>query len=106
MCFIYLVQGLDKGTLGPASIMGWLEDTGAQGQDYAFTSTYMWIGFIIGEPIATQLVRRFPVAKVLAISMVFWTAMAFGLAFSLSMPPVFATRFMIGFFESTFVSRI
>lgn len=51
MCVAYLTQALDKGTLGSSSIMGWQNDVGAVGQDYALTSTMLWIGIIIGEPI-------------------------------------------------------
>ena len=52
---MYLTQALDKGALGPISIMGWLEDINAQGQDYALTSTVMWIGILAGEPIVSRL---------------------------------------------------
>lgn len=31
--------------------MGWIEDVGAQGQDYALTGTFLWIGIMAGEPI-------------------------------------------------------
>lgn len=51
MCLAYLIQALDKGTLGVASIMGWMEDVGADSDSYARTSTAFWIGVIIGEPI-------------------------------------------------------
>jgi hypothetical protein len=36
--------------------------------------------------------------------MVVWTALAFWLAFSLQVPHILANRFLLGFFESTFVS--
>jgi hypothetical protein len=51
MCMVYMTQALDKGALGPVSIMGWQEDVGAKGQDFAMTSTVMWIGIIAGEPL-------------------------------------------------------
>jgi hypothetical protein len=54
LCCVYLTQALDKGALGPISIMGWLEDINAQGQDYALTSTVMWIGILAGEPIVSK----------------------------------------------------
>ena len=76
MCVAYITQSLDKGTLGSASIMGWIEDVGAKGQDYALTSTVFWCGLIFGEPIVNQFVRKLPVAKVLAISMLTWSAVS------------------------------
>lgn len=53
MCVAYITQALDKNTLAPSSIMGWVPDVGAQGQDYAMTSTLLWVGIICGEPIVS-----------------------------------------------------
>ena len=77
MCVAYITQSLDKGTLGSASIMGWQVDVGAVGQDYALTSTLLWCGIICGEPIVNQFIRRLPVAKVLAVSMITWSCVSF-----------------------------
>jgi hypothetical protein len=91
MCVAYVTQALDKGTIGSASIMGWQADVGAVGQDYALTSTMLYVGIIVGEPIVSlnfssramapdlhnkvnQCIRRLPVAKILGVSMVIWTA--------------------------------
>ncbi|WRT63808.1 uncharacterized protein IL334_000733 [Kwoniella shivajii] len=102
MCLAYITQAMDKGTLGPASIMGWQKDVGAVGNQYALTSTLLWCGIIVGEPIANQLVRRFPLGKLLGSAMIVWSGLLMGLTFSLSIPPVFAIRFLLGFFESLF----
>ena len=42
---------MDKGATSPISIMGWQEDVGAEGQDFALTSTVLWIGLVAGNPI-------------------------------------------------------
>ena len=76
MCIAYITQALDKGTLGTSSIMGWQKDVGAVGQDYALTSTFLWAGVIVGEPVVNQLIRRLPVAKVLGVAMLMWTAVS------------------------------
>lgn len=76
MCVAYVTQSLDKGTLGTSSIMGWQEHVGAAGQDYALTSTFLWVGIIAGEPIVNQMVRKFPVAKVLGYSMIVWSGVS------------------------------
>ncbi|WVR03573.1 hypothetical protein IAU60_000565 [Kwoniella sp. DSM 27419] len=102
MCLAYVTQAMDKGTLGPASIMGWIQDVGAVGNQYALTSTLLWCGIIAGEPIANQLVRRFPLGKLLGSAMFVWSGLLMGLTFSLSVPPVFAIRFLLGLFESLF----
>jgi hypothetical protein len=65
-------------------------------------STMLWVGVICGEPVINQLIRRFPVAKLLGGSMILWSALVFGIAFSMSIPPVLAVRFLLGFFESSF----
>lgn len=35
--------------------MGWIDDVGAVGQDYALTGTFLWIGIMAGEPIVGRL---------------------------------------------------
>jgi sugar phosphate permease len=45
-------------------------------------------------------VRRLPIAKLLGVGMLIWSALLMGLGFSLSIPPVFAIRFLLGLFES------
>jgi len=40
------------------SIMGWIDDVGAVGQDYALTGTFLWIGIMAGEPIVSSLVVK------------------------------------------------
>lgn len=114
MCLAYFLQALDKGTLGTSSIMGWQESVGAKGQDYALTSTCLWIGIIVGEPIvsplyslgdrvdvqANQCVRKLPLAKLLSAGTFVWSALLMGIAFSLNVKAVFALRFLLGLFES------
>ncbi|KAF2008629.1 MFS general substrate transporter [Aaosphaeria arxii CBS 175.79] len=102
MCIAYIAQSLDKGTLGTSSIMGWQKDVGAKGQDYALTSTFLWAGVIVGEPIINQLNRRFPIAKVLGFSMCMWTALVFALGFTKNVSGVWAIRFFLGMFEAAF----
>lgn len=35
--------------------MGWIQDVGAEGQDYALTGTFLWIGIMLGEPIVSRI---------------------------------------------------
>jgi hypothetical protein len=37
--------------------MGWIDDVGAVGQDYALTGTFLWIGIMAGEPIVRSPVN-------------------------------------------------
>ncbi|RSH83548.1 uncharacterized protein EHS24_007236 [Apiotrichum porosum] len=100
LCLGYLCQALDKGTVASASIMGWIEDVHAVGQDYAMTATILWCGIITAEPLANQLIRRLPMAKLLAGGICIWSILLIGIGFSMSIPPVFALRYLLGFFES------
>ncbi len=58
MCVAYITQSLDKGTLGSSSIMGWQADVGAVGQDYALTSTFLYVGIIAGEPLVSEFLEN------------------------------------------------
>jgi len=53
--------------------MGWIHDVDAKGQEYAMTSTILWCGIILGEPFANQLIRRLPMAKLLAGGIFIWS---------------------------------
>lgn len=55
LCLAYFAQAMDKGATSPISIMGWMEDVGMEGQDFALASTVLWIGLTAGNP----LVRTF-----------------------------------------------
>lgn len=46
MCACYLGQGLDKGVLGTASIMGLQADTGMVGQDYALAVSLSFLSHL------------------------------------------------------------
>lgn len=72
--------------------MGWITDVNAVGQDYSLTSTLLWCGIIVGEPVvsphslslpghalkdslqANQFVRRLPLGKLLAGGIFIWSA--------------------------------
>jgi hypothetical protein len=41
LCLAYFAQAMDKGATSPISIMGWMEDVGMQGQDFALASTVL-----------------------------------------------------------------
>ena len=53
--------------------MGWLNDVHASGQDFSLTTTILWCGIILAEPLANQVVRRFPLAKVLSAGILVWS---------------------------------
>jgi hypothetical protein len=44
--------------------MGWIDDVGAKGQDYALTGTFLWIGIMAGEPIVCSLSERYRTALI------------------------------------------
>lgn len=37
--------------------MGWIDDVGAKGQDYALTNTVLWCGIILGEPVVCLMCK-------------------------------------------------
>jgi MFS family permease len=80
--------------------MGLQADTNMHGQDYALTSTVLWIGIIAGEFPANRIVQRFPTARVLGIAIILWGLLLIGPAFLKQAPPFLAFRFLLGLFES------
>lgn len=83
-----------------ALIMGWQEDVGSKGNDISNVTSLFWAGFICAEPFSAQLVRRFPVAKLLGSGILTWSFINVGLAFCKKVPVILALRFILGVTES------
>ncbi|GFZ48439.1 hypothetical protein JCM24511_06187 [Saitozyma sp. JCM 24511] len=100
MCLCYLGQGLDKGAIGTASIMGLQKDTGMVGQDYALATTTFWAGLIIAQFPANRLVQILPLGKFMAGSLVLWGITLIIMAVAKSAAAILALRALLGVFES------
>ncbi|KGO39840.1 Major facilitator superfamily domain, general substrate transporter [Penicillium expansum] len=68
----YLLQFLDKTSLGNTGVMGIIADTKLVGQEFSWLSSVFYFGYLAASyPMSVAFVK-FPLAKVLSISAVLW----------------------------------
>lgn len=68
MAMSYLFQFLDKSALGYTAIMGIREDLGLTGQDYSWSSSIYYFGYLIASYPAGVIMVRWRVGKLIAAS--------------------------------------
>ena len=85
MFILYLLQYIDKTSLGYTAIMGIIEDTVSNllatilychtdkskhlvGTQYSWISSFFYVGFLVASPLAATALVKFPVGKVVIVS--------------------------------------
>ncbi|CAG9950641.1 unnamed protein product [Clonostachys rosea f. rosea IK726] len=96
----YFCQGLDKGNLNFASIMGIKDDAHLVGQQYQWLGTILYIGILLGEYPQNVLIQKLPLGKLLSVNIFIWGAVVACSAASTNFGSLMAVRFLLGFFES------
>ncbi|KAK4050907.1 hypothetical protein OIO90_004883 [Microbotryomycetes sp. JL221] len=97
----YFIQGLDKSTMSFAAIMNIREDTGMVGQQYAWLTTILYLGILVMEFPVSQLVRRFPVSRILAAAICAWGVAVACTAACHNWAGLMVCRFILGAAESS-----
>lgn len=72
ICLLYAVQMMDKITNSGASIMGIRTDLNMVGNQYSWTGSAFYFGYLFFEFPAVYIIQRFPLAKVGAIFFFLW----------------------------------
>lgn len=100
MCLLYCFQFIDKISNAFASIMGIREDLNMTGNQYSWTGTSFYIGYLVFEFPASLLLQRFPLVKTLSIFILLW-----GIIICLHAVPQYAgfitLRTLLGMLESS-----
>ncbi|PNP79309.1 hypothetical protein FNYG_07385 [Fusarium nygamai] len=101
MAFAYLFQFLDKTALSYTAILGLREDLHLKGEEYGWASAIYYFGYLVATyPIAGVLLVRFPIAKVIAITMFIWGAILMFTALCRNAKDLLTTRFFLGMAET------
>ncbi len=72
LCLLYCFQFMDKLSNLYASILGLRQDLHMKGNQYSWTGTLFYLGYLAFEFPASLLLQRFPVAKTVAVFIVLW----------------------------------
>ncbi|KAF8856110.1 MFS general substrate transporter [Acephala macrosclerotiorum] len=101
LCITYGLQFLDKTTLGYSSVFGIITDNHLVGQDYSWTSSIFYFGYMFAEYPGVALLQRFPIAKFLGINIIIWASILMLTATCSSFASLATVRFLLGVFEAT-----
>ncbi|CAI7631087.1 unnamed protein product [Penicillium pancosmium] len=100
MFVLYLFQYLDKTSLGYTAIMGIIQDAKLVGTQYSWVSSFFYVGFLVASPLASILLVKFSVAKVVVVTVLIWAGIQMCMATGNSFGSLAALRVLLGAFEA------
>ncbi|KAJ5979558.1 hypothetical protein N7481_006856 [Penicillium waksmanii] len=96
----YGLQYLDKTSLAYSAILGLREDLNLVGQQYSWTSSIFYVGYLVASyPISLGFVR-FPLGKYLSVLIFLWGVVLTLHAVTNNYASIMALRTLLGIFES------
>lgn len=72
MALVYAAQFLDKTSMSYAAVMGLETDLKMKGNQYSWSGTSFYLGYLVFEYPAAWLLQRFPLSKTLAVFLILW----------------------------------
>ncbi|OJJ66152.1 hypothetical protein ASPBRDRAFT_138580 [Aspergillus brasiliensis CBS 101740] len=100
MMFSYMLQFLDKQTLGQSAIMGIMEDLNLDGNHYSWAGSIFYFAYLAFSYPVSMLMVRLPIGKFLAINVLLWGAVLACHAATHNVAGLYATRFFLGATEA------
>ncbi|KAF2155469.1 MFS general substrate transporter [Myriangium duriaei CBS 260.36] len=100
MFVLYLLQYLDKTSMGYAAIIGVIADTHLNGVEYSWISSFFYVGFLIGSPISAVALVKFPATKVVVVTVILWATTLMCMAIGHNFGGLAALRILLGVFEA------
>ncbi|KAJ4368343.1 hypothetical protein N0V83_006699 [Neocucurbitaria cava] len=72
LCITYMLQSIDKTTLGYAAVFDLREDTQLHGTQYSWLGSLFYLGYLFWEYPTSLLLQRLPVAKFMSGTVIVW----------------------------------
>ncbi|KAL4811330.1 major facilitator superfamily domain-containing protein [Aspergillus unguis] len=101
-CLGFFMKYLDQGNLSNAYVSDMQEDLSMYGNEYTYAQTLYTISYAIMQVPSTLIIQRIRPSIWLACMEVAWGAFTFAQAGMKNVPQLYAFRFLVGFFESSF----
>ncbi|KAJ3877592.1 MFS general substrate transporter [Lentinula edodes] len=101
MCLLYLVQFMDKTTLGYAAILGMNQEAHLTTDQYNWLGTIFYLSYLVFEYPQNLALQRFPVGKWMSINIFVWSVALCSHAACKSFGGLFAARFILGICEGS-----
>ncbi|KAI0834473.1 MFS general substrate transporter [Hypoxylon sp. FL0890] len=96
----YLLQYLDKATVNFASVFGLREGTNLHGQDYSWSLSIFYFGYLIAQWPAGYLLQRLPVGKFIGGSAIIWGMLTIVTPACKNFAGIAVNRFFLGCSEA------
>ncbi|KAL3437832.1 major facilitator superfamily domain-containing protein [Aspergillus tetrazonus] len=101
-CLGFFMKYLDQGNLSNAYVSGMQEALSMYGNEYTYAQTMYTIAYAIMQIPSTLIIQRVRPSIWLAAMEICWGAFTFAQAGLKSVSELYAFRFLVGFFESSF----
>ncbi|CVL11142.1 related to DAL5-Allantoate and ureidosuccinate permease [Fusarium proliferatum] len=98
---IYILQYLDKSSLNTASLLGIIQDTKLVGQEFPWLNSAFYFGYLAATYPVSILLVKFPIAKLLASSILIWAVVLGCHGASENFTALCSLRVLLGAFEAT-----
>lgn len=72
ICLLYAVQFMDKLTTSYASVMGLRQDLHMTGNQYSWTGSAFYLGYLVFEFPCAYALQRFPVINTVSVFIILW----------------------------------
>lgn len=100
MAVSYMFQFLDKSALSFTAIMGLTKELRLVGQEYSWSSSVYYFGYLVASYPFAHLMVRLPVGKVIAASVLAWGAVLMFTALCTNASGLMANRIFLGISEA------
>ncbi|KAL4965253.1 major facilitator superfamily domain-containing protein [Aspergillus stella-maris] len=101
-CLGFFMKYLDQGNLSNAYVSGMQEGLSMYGNEYTYAQTMYTVAYAVMQIPSTLIIQRVRPSIWLACMEVAWGAFTFAQAGLRNVPELYAFRFLVGFFESSF----
>ncbi|CAO3607667.1 unnamed protein product [Cunninghamella echinulata] len=103
LCLLYFLSYLDRSNIGNAKLGGLEEDLAMTKEEYQWSLSIFYFGYVVFEIPANIVMRKWvPASYWLGIMMFLWGVVAVAMAASTSAIGIIVGRFFLGLFESGF----
>ncbi|KAF5560441.1 DAL5-Allantoate ureidosuccinate permease [Fusarium phyllophilum] len=100
MAFTYVLNYMDKVALSEASIFGIKEDLNLVGQQYSWSSSIFYLGYLVWQYPSSLLMQKLPIGRYFGVMIFLWGLTACTTAFTKDFATLCINRVFLGVFES------
>jgi ACS family pantothenate transporter-like MFS transporter len=101
-CLGFFMKYLDQGNLANAYVSGMQEELDMYGNEYTYAGSVYTVAYAVMQIPSTLIIQRVRPSLWLAIMEICWGVFTFAQAGMHSVGQLYAFRFLVGFFESSF----